>query len=69
MASDSSDNEMEEDIDSELDDVEVIHVLWLSGKISLFFFQLQKAFQEGRLKPVLNIEQKPKRPLINNKVE
>jgi len=29
--------------------------------------ELQKAFQEGRLKPGLNIEQKPKRPLINNK--
>ncbi|CAF2981902.1 unnamed protein product [Rotaria sp. Silwood2] len=51
-----SDNEMEngmeeeEDIDSDLDDVE-----------------LQTAFKEGLLKPGLNIEQKPKRPLINNK--
>ncbi|CAF3841527.1 unnamed protein product [Rotaria sp. Silwood1] len=49
MTSDS-DNEMEEDIDSELDDVE-----------------LQKAFKEGHLKPGLNVEQKSKRPLINNK--
>jgi rRNA-processing protein EBP2 len=29
--------------------------------------ELQKAFEEGRLKPGLNIEQKPRRPLINNK--
>lgn len=29
--------------------------------------ELQQAFQEGRLKPGLNVEQKPKRPLINNK--
>ncbi|CAF1050166.1 unnamed protein product [Adineta steineri] len=29
--------------------------------------ELQKAFQEGRLQPGLNIEQKPRRPLINNK--
>jgi len=53
MANDSDneiENGMEEDIDSELDDVE-----------------LQKAFKEGRLKPGLNIEQKPKRPLINKK--
>jgi len=50
MANDFSDNDMEEDIDSELDDAE-----------------LQQAFKEGRLKPGLNIEQKPKRPLINNK--
>lgn len=47
-----SDIEMEDEIDSEVDDNE-----------------LQKAFQEGRLKPGLNVEQKPKRPLINNKVK
>ncbi|CAF3021032.1 unnamed protein product [Rotaria socialis] len=29
--------------------------------------ELQRAFSEGRLQPGLNIEQKPKRPLINNK--
>lgn len=29
--------------------------------------ELQQAFQEGRLKPGLNIEQKPKRPLINKR--
>jgi len=29
--------------------------------------ELQQAFREGRLKPGLNIEQKAKRPLINNK--
>ncbi|CAF1277842.1 unnamed protein product [Rotaria sp. Silwood1] len=53
MTSDSDnemENGMEEDIDSELDDIE-----------------LQKAFKEGHLKPGLNVEQKSKRPLINNK--
>jgi len=51
MASDSSENEMEEEIDSELDDVEVIHVLWLSGKISLFLFSFKKHLK----KVVLNL--------------
>jgi rRNA-processing protein EBP2 len=36
-------------------------------KQMICLLSLQKAFQEGRLKPGLNIEQKPKRPLINNK--
>jgi hypothetical protein len=38
MASDSSENEMEEEIDSELDDVEVIHVFMALREIFLFLF-------------------------------
>ncbi|CAF3843481.1 unnamed protein product [Rotaria sordida] len=53
MASDS-DNEMENDMEEDIDS-------------DLDDVELQKAFKEGRLKPGLNIEQKSKRPLINNK--
>ncbi|UJR09811.1 hypothetical protein I4U23_014037 [Adineta vaga] len=52
--SSESDNEMDNGMEEDIDS-------------ELDDAELQKAFNEGRLTPGLNIEQKPKRPLINNK--
>ncbi|CAF1426150.1 unnamed protein product [Adineta ricciae] len=52
--SSESDNELENGMEDDMDS-------------ELDDAELQKAFKEGRLQPGLNIEQKPKRPLINNK--